>query len=62
MIAAGEAPASAAGPQPANFIQRLPASSFRLDKAAEQLAAAAAPATIDAERKVRILLLVEQVK
>jgi anti-sigma factor RsiW len=62
MIANGEAPANTAGSLPANFAQRLPVSAFRLDKAAEQLAAAAAPAAIDGQRKVRILLLVEQAK
>ena len=63
MIANGDAPANVAGPQPANFCQRLPVSSFRLDKAAERFAAAAAPvATIDGQRKVRVLLLVEHVK
>jgi hypothetical protein len=60
MIANGEFAPNDLGPPPDNYAQRLPVSSFRLDKAAQQLAAAAAPATFDGQRKVRILLLVEQ--
>jgi hypothetical protein len=60
-VGEGEGPKGTANSAAANYAQRLPASVFRLDKAAAQLAEATltGAAPIDGQRRVRVLLLVE---
>jgi negative regulator of sigma E activity len=59
----GEVGPKAIKPPQGDFAQRLPASIFRLPKAAGQpTTAPPAAGTIDGQRKVRVLLLVEQAK
>jgi negative regulator of sigma E activity len=59
----GETGPKAIKPPQGDFAQRLPASIFRLPKAAaEPITAPPAVASIEGQRKVRVLLLVEQAK
>ncbi len=63
-VGEGEGPKGTANSSGSNYAQRLPASVFRLDKAAAQIgeAAVVGAAPIDGQRKVRVLLLVEQAR